>query len=963
MRTSITLIFWALLSTGLTLGCDGDPGPATDEEERRLLDSGSDDLGPGADVESNQVADLIYVEDADRRGPVLNSLIPSRGPLVGGTVIRLVGSDFLPGLVVQIGEDSCLGITVVSESHVQCTVPPGFSPGAVDVTARWPAGGRPAHLADGFTYFDPVVVFGISPDRSPSRGGIEVTVTGGGFLDPTEVRIGGTVARSEFIDDQTLLAIVPAGVAGSVDVVVRNTSGSVTLSGGFTYFEDLVVSGLSPVWGTIDGGTEVALVGAGLTLESRVTFGGALAETIASDLDRTRLRVLSPRFEAGIVDVQVQNGNGTFIGPAAFLYVDPAVVEFGVLGVVPRRVSAEGGDTIVVGGSGFDPATTVEIEGAALACTLLNPAVIECRTGAHATGFVDVTVVSGPNRAELPRALEYYDRVEVRILRPDRGAMAGGTLVEVVGVGFTPDMLLTLDGEPFDLFEFVDAQHIFAFTPQGRPGLASLTASTPADQTALPEAYEYFDPTSWFGGVWGLPIDGALNVVVLDAYSGDPIPLATIMAVPVSLPMPGNEPEILTGLTDEFGQVVLSSKTLSPPQNVTAAAAEHEVTTVEGVMTENVTIYMVPFDPPSGGGGDPRAETPNSAIAGNLTGLAALEKPLDPDLMLAAFVTTTHSSQTNRRANPWPGEGGLLLEDGPFDIISRPGELAVIATGGIIRRADYEDFRDGRIGFWDLHETVVPLAMGFQRFISISPGVRVEGLEVVLDRPMEVVSPVTLVGPSGGVPGAPDQFEAWPFLDFGAEGYWEIDDRALGDTPALLLRHLPDIRDWDADISYDWIALAHANSDTWYSDPYTVTTERTRDVTEGVNIGPFVPVALPVSPLSMGTLDLDNVIEWSLAPGFADEPMPPHATVLSIESEQGLPLWTYITPPGTTSVRLPVLPDEVLPAGLTAEGRMVLTIVPLGLDGGLNYEDFTYEDLGFRRRTTYSFTQVLFTLR
>ncbi|MEZ4468256.1 MAG: hypothetical protein R3F43_28430 [bacterium] len=34
--------------------------------------------------------------------------------------------------------------------------------------------------------------------------------------------------------------------------------------------------------------------------------------------------------------------------------------------------------------------------------------------------------------------------------------------------------------------------------------------------------HNYFDPITRFGGVWGEPIDGAVNVTVLNAGSGQP---------------------------------------------------------------------------------------------------------------------------------------------------------------------------------------------------------------------------------------------------------------------------------------------------------------------------------------------------------------------------------------------------------------------------------------------------------
>ena len=83
------------------------------------------------------------------------------------------------------------------------------------------------------------------------------------------------------------------------------------------------------------------------------------------------------------------------------------------------------------------------------------------------------------------------------------------------------------------------------------------------------------------GGDWGDPINGAINVTVLDALSSAPIPDATVLAVPSDAAGPGAVP--LVALTDANGQAVVSAKTLQPTQNVTAAAPSYEVATVEKV--------------------------------------------------------------------------------------------------------------------------------------------------------------------------------------------------------------------------------------------------------------------------------------------------------------------------------------------------------------------------------------------
>ena len=64
-----------------------------------------------------------------------------------------------------------------------------------------------------------------------------------------------------------------------------------------------------------------------------------------------------------------------------------------------------------------------------------------------------------------------------------------------------------------------------------------------------------------------------------------------------------------------------------------------------------------------------------------------------------------------------------------------------------------------------------------------------------------------------------------------------------------------------------------------------------------------------------------------------------------------------------TEVELPVLPMEITPGGLVDEDNgMVLTIIPMQLRRPLDRDDFTYEDLGYWARTSYSVSRLRFGL-
>lgn len=939
----------------LLAACDDGGGGPEDDRRVGAPDGGPAEAGPSSPPDASADAAV----DAGHVGPRINSVIPNRGPLEGGTRLLVVGQDFVPDTQVRIGATPCAEVEYESPNHLRCTTPPSEAEGPVHITVRWPEGGEPDRLDEGFTYFQPLAVEGLSPDRSGVRGGVDVTIEGRGFIEPTEVRFGSApAARVRVEGGDRLVARAPAGEPGVVDVRLRNINGEAVLEQAFTYTESLAVASLEPRWGWTDGDTEVLISGGGLVTDSAVGFGGAAATVVASELGRARLRVRTPAGAAGPVDVSVENVNGAWREEDAFLYVDRAADTFGVVGVVPRRVPTSGGVPVLVGGGGFTEATRVLIDGEAAPCTLEAPQLLRCTAPPHPRGEVDLTVVDGDREAALPGALFYFERLELFDVRPRRGAVAGGTVVEVVGSGLSERTELFLDGEPMALLEITDGETALAVTPPGRPGLAALRGRSPDDEALLPDAFEYFDPVSRYGGVWGEPIAGAVNVTVLDAVSGEPLVGATVLAVPAVPDNGSAEAEPLRGATDERGQVTLSRPALAGPLNVTAAKAGYEVYTFERVTHENVTLYLYPHAPPDGGNGEPPDPIPPARLSGTVRGIGDLPKPLEPGLVLAAFVDTTHTSPFNRRSLPWPEPNGILFEDGPFEVFARPGELAVIVTAAYVPQNSLDAYEAGRMSYWDLHNVLTPIAMGVQRFISVSPGEVVENLDIAIDKPLDLEIPVTLGNPSGGVEGAPTRFEAWPLLDFGAEGYWSLDTRAEGDTHQLRIRHVADLEaGWDGDIVYQWIGVAQAEGDLGY--PYTMTFETARAVREGVVIGPFVGTPDPVHPLPDGALGGNRTIEWAVHPGVEGPTEPPDVNVVQVTDARGLPLWTYVTPGPVTRYTLPDLPDDITPGGLDAGGEMYLSIVPMILDRFV-YDDFTYEDLGFWNRRSFSVTSFSF---
>lgn len=81
-----------------------------------------------------------------------------------------------------------------------------------------------------------VALRAVSPATSSISGGIDVVITGDGFASGAAVSFGGVPATNVTVIGATLItATVPAHAAGTVDVVVQTTKGTLTSSRAFTY--------------------------------------------------------------------------------------------------------------------------------------------------------------------------------------------------------------------------------------------------------------------------------------------------------------------------------------------------------------------------------------------------------------------------------------------------------------------------------------------------------------------------------------------------------------------------------------------------------------------------------------------------------------------------------------------------------------------------------------------------------
>nr|WP_269330170.1 IPT/TIG domain-containing protein [Kineosporia babensis] len=427
--------------------------------------------------------------------PTVAVISPTRGPLGGGNSVVITGSNLLGATAVKIGAANATSYTVNNSNQITAVAPAG-SLGTVDVTVTTAGGTSAVSTADQYTYVGLPTVTAVSPSTGPTAGGTTVTVTGTGFTGATAVSFGGVPGNSIAVSTDTQLTVVaPAQAAGTVDVTVTAPGGVSATSAAdrFTYVAPPVVTGLSPSSGPFAGSLTqvVTITGTGFTGATGVTFDGVSALQILS-VTPTQIQVRGvPPHATGPVYVQVTTPYGTSGQVPAAVYTYQGLPT--LTAISPNSGPTAGGNSVVLTGTGFTTATSVQFGSNAAGFTVNSDTQITATVPAGSAGAVNVTVTTlyGLTGGSNPLQYTYVAAPAVSSVSPVSGPVAGGTLVTVTGTGFTGATAVRLDGVAATGVTVSSDTQITAFTPTHAAGTVDVSVTTVGGTTSLAGAYTY----------------------------------------------------------------------------------------------------------------------------------------------------------------------------------------------------------------------------------------------------------------------------------------------------------------------------------------------------------------------------------------------------------------------------------------------------------------------------------------
>ncbi|MBT0768317.1 IPT/TIG domain-containing protein [Kineosporia sp. J2-2] len=415
-------------------------------------------------------------------GPAVTGIAPSSGSTAGGTLVTVSGSGFTGATGVRFGNLAAGSPTVVNDNQITAVAPAGAA-GTVHVTVTGVYATSPAVSADQFTYLAGPTVTGVAPDSGPAGGATLVTISGTGFTAGSTVAFGANAGTGvQFVSDTQLRVTSPAGGAGVVDVAVTTPGGTSDVSGtrdDFRYVGTPTVTSVAPVSGAVAGGDTVVVTGTQFYDVTGVTFGGAAATGVTRD-SATQLTVTTPAHAAGAVDVEVTTASGGTSAPASFTY-EPLPT---VTAVSPDTGGTGGGTVVTLTGSGLTNATQVYFGTvAAQSFTVDSDSQITATSpamGMPGTFHVTVEGPFGTSAATATDGFTYAGAPTLTSLNPARGALGGGTVVTVIGQGFTSASEILIDGTPVaaSAVTFVSATQLRLTTPAHAAGSVQVAVRT-----------------------------------------------------------------------------------------------------------------------------------------------------------------------------------------------------------------------------------------------------------------------------------------------------------------------------------------------------------------------------------------------------------------------------------------------------------------------------------------------------
>ncbi len=458
---------------------------------------------------------------------------PATGPSGGGNSVTITGTGFDQNIANDEFDFGTSPAKVESCTVTSCTVlaPPGAS--EVDVTATVGGLSSFTNPGDKYTYFVPPIVSSVYPPGGDTQG-IKVTISGSGFTNATGVYFGNTPALGYVVNsDNSITATAPGSAnPATVDVVVDTPLGisAVSSQDQYTFYnaslesrtlsESLSYNCTLPLLGNqqvamsfVASAPDSAIPGepqflsnvqASLTLPSSlITEATAQKDLTALSTSVTQFQLTDIGGSPSIVDLGASPYGPTNSGSTSISGTGPLTVQmqpspWSLVGpFTPSPNSQE-----IVGGFG-DIAMNLDFSGPQGEIPVQN---VSCVPSGGTPTFV------------IPVSRPGYPVIDT--IQPSSGPAAGGTLVSIVGSGFTGVSAAYFGGNRGTNLSVTDDQDLTVESPPGSGTVDVTLVGTKGTSVVIPDdVFSYVLPKTTPPAIASVipnsgPLGGGTQIIV-----------------------------------------------------------------------------------------------------------------------------------------------------------------------------------------------------------------------------------------------------------------------------------------------------------------------------------------------------------------------------------------------------------------------------------------------------------------
>ena len=365
---------------------------------------------------------------------IAKMLVPSIGPVEGGTMVTVFGQGFQnsKGVLCKFGDYLVMRGEWISEASVGCLTPESdvgnrtleVSVNGVDFTLD----------ALVFTFMPRLSIMGISPSVGPVEGGTRVTFTGWALdrYEDLHCHFGTSVLPVVLSSGSSIVCQTPSHAVGLVSVTVTNFAHSAALEVPFSFVPTAILLGLEPSFSHTPGGTLVTVIGGNFLESSVCKFGHRHSE--CSYVSSSSLKCYAPSHQISEVFVEMSNNGIDYTdSKVSFAYIDQARI----ISLEPNVAPTSGATTVTVHGENFYQGRSLQCRfGSNLASRgrFVNGNQIRCTTPRSPPANVTFSI-SFNGQEYLDSGLNFFFREHVSVsdLQPTLGPVSGNTHVTVYG--------------------------------------------------------------------------------------------------------------------------------------------------------------------------------------------------------------------------------------------------------------------------------------------------------------------------------------------------------------------------------------------------------------------------------------------------------------------------------------------------------------------------------------------------